>query len=78
LLLQTRELINAGLREREIASALKSHPFVVQKLMGQGRNFSLPQLEDIYHMLLEIDEAIKTGQTEGNVALDTLVAALTV
>ncbi|HBX68150.1 MAG TPA: DNA polymerase III subunit delta [Chloroflexi bacterium] len=78
LLLQTRELIDAGNREQEIASTLKIHPFVVQKLMGQVRNFSLPQLETIYHKLLEIDEAIKTGQTEGDVALETLVAALTV
>jgi DNA polymerase-3 subunit delta len=77
LLLLTRELLDAGLRDTDIASAIKSPPFVVRKLMGQVRNFSLPQLEAIYHKLLDIDEAIKTGQTEGDVALDTLVAALT-
>ena len=76
LLLLTRELLDAGYRETEIASAIKSPPFVVRKLTGQVRNFSLTQLEIIYHKLLEIDEAIKTGQTEGDVALDTLVAAL--
>ncbi len=76
LLLMTRELLDTGYRETEIASAIKSPPFVVRKLLGQVRNFSLPQLEDIYHKLLEIDEGIKTGKTEGDVALDTLVAAL--
>lgn len=76
LLLMTRELLDSGYRDTEIASAIKSPPFVVRKLMGQVRNFSLPQLEAIYHKLLEIDEGIKTGKTEGDVALDTLVAAL--
>ncbi len=76
LLLLTRELLDNGTRETEIASAIKSHPFVVRKLMGQVRNFSLPQLETIHHKLLDIDEAIKTGKTDGDVALDTFVAAL--
>lgn len=78
LLLLTRELLEAGYREQDIAAALKMHPFVVQKLIGQVRNFTLPLLESIYHKLLEIDESIKTGQTDGDVALDTLVAALTI
>jgi DNA polymerase-3 subunit delta len=77
LLLLTRELLDAGYRDTDIATAIKSPPFVVRKLMGQVQNFSLPRLEAIYHKLLDIDEAIKTGQTEGDVALDTLVAALT-
>lgn len=76
MLLLTRSMLDAGSRETEIASALKTPPFVVRKLMGQVRNFSLPQLEAIYHKLLDIDEAIKTGKTEGDVALDMLVTAL--
>jgi DNA polymerase-3 subunit delta len=76
LLLLTRDLLDAGYRDTEIASAIKSPPFVVRKLMGQVRNFTLPQLEDIYRKLLDIDEAIKTGKTDGDVALDIFVAAL--
>jgi DNA polymerase-3 subunit delta len=76
LLLLTRELLDGGHHESEIAAALKTPPFVVRKLIGQVRNFSLPQLEEIYHKLLDIDEAIKTGKTDGDVALDILVAAL--
>jgi DNA polymerase-3 subunit delta len=77
LLLLTRELLDSGHREQEIASILKSPPFVVRKLIGQVRSFSLAQLEIIYHKLLDIDEAIKTGRIDGDVALDTFVAALT-
>jgi len=78
LLLLTRELLDAGYREQAIAAELKISGFVVRKLLPQVRNFSLPQLEAVYRKLLEVDEAIKTGQTEGDVALDTLFAALTV
>lgn len=77
LLLLTRELLDAGNREADIASALKTPGFVARKLVGQVRSFSLPQLEAIFHKLLDIDEAIKTGQIDGDVALDTLIAALT-
>jgi DNA polymerase-3 subunit delta len=77
LLLLTRELLDSGHSQAEIASAIKLPPFVARKLIGQVRNFSLPQLETIYHKLLELDEAIKTGKMDGDVALDTFVAALT-
>lgn len=78
LLLLTRELLDAGQREAEIAKTLKTHPFVVGKLMGQVRNFTLETLDDIYHKLLEVDVSIKTGQIEADVALDTLITALTI
>jgi DNA polymerase III subunit delta len=77
LLLLTRELVDAGYREGDIARELKTYAFVVRKLIPQARNFSTETLEDIYQRLLDIDEAIKTGQIEGDVALDTLVTALT-
>ncbi|MCJ7701681.1 MAG: DNA polymerase III subunit delta, partial [Anaerolineales bacterium] len=77
LLLLTRELLDTGHREAEIAKQLKTHPFVVRKLSGQVRNFSLAALETIYRKLLEVDVAIKTGQTEAVVALDTLITVLT-
>ncbi|MBU1661001.1 MAG: DNA polymerase III subunit delta [Chloroflexi bacterium] len=77
LLLLTRELLDSGFREAEIARKLKTYPFVARKLIGQTRNFSIEALEDIYHKLLDLDEAMKTGQIEGETALDTLMAALT-
>ncbi|MBC8506698.1 MAG: DNA polymerase III subunit delta [Anaerolineales bacterium] len=77
LLLLTREMIDMGYQENEIARELKTFPFVVRKLIPQTRNFSMETLEDIYRRLLDIDENIKTGKIEGDVALDTLVTALT-
>jgi len=77
LLLQTRELIDSGYREADIAKQLGAHPFVVGKLMGQVRNFDQAQLEMIYHVLLDLDLAMKTGLTDPEVGLDVLVASLT-
>jgi DNA polymerase-3 subunit delta len=78
LLILTRELLNAGYREAEITRQLKTYPFVIRKLIGQVRNFSMESLEAIYHQLLEIDEGIKTGQMEWEVALDSFITSLTI
>jgi DNA polymerase-3 subunit delta len=51
--------------------------FVADKAARQAIQFSLPELEAVYHRLLEIDEALKTSQVEGDIALDTLVASFT-
>jgi len=77
LLLLTRELLDAGNREAEIAKQLKTYPFVARKLIGQVRHFSLKSLEEIFRKLLEVDEAIKTGQVPAEVVLDTLITSLT-
>ena len=76
LLLQTRELIDAGAREDEVAKTLGLHPFPAGKVYRQAQKFSLPALEAIYHKLLAMDESYKSGKIEGLVALDTLVAEL--
>ena len=77
LLLQAREVMDGGGRPAEIAQALKIHSFVAQKLSAQARHFDLQALEMIYHRLLEIDNAIKTGQVEDEQALETFIAAIT-
>lgn len=78
LLIQTRELLDAGYRQDDIARELKTHRFVIGKIIHQARNFSQSALEMIYRELLEIDQAIKTGQMEGDIALETFIARLSV
>jgi DNA polymerase-3 subunit delta len=77
LLLLAREVLDSGGREAEVTRELGIHPYVAGKISAQARRFTLPVLETIYRRLLDIDEAVKTGQIEGDVALDTLVPALT-
>jgi DNA polymerase III subunit delta len=76
LLLQARELQDSGASTIGIQKALALHEFVAQKVTNQARRFSLPDLESIYHKLLEIDEKSKTSQVPLDLALDTLVVEL--
>jgi DNA polymerase-3 subunit delta len=77
LLLLAREVLDAGGNERDVARLVKIHPYVAGKVTAQGRQFSIQTLEAVYHRLLDIDEAVKTGQMDSGLALDTLVAAFT-
>jgi DNA polymerase-3 subunit delta len=76
LLLLAKEVIEGGGRKEEVTRVLGIHPYVAEKLTSQARHFSLPALEAVYRRLLEIDEMIKTGRMEGDVALDAFVAEL--
>jgi len=76
LLLQARELMDRNQSPAEIAPHLRVLPFIANKICSQGRKFSSPDLEGIYHHLLQLDEAIKTGKMSGELALQTLVVEL--
>jgi DNA polymerase-3 subunit delta len=76
ILLRIKELLGKGTLAADIRALLGLHPFVVEKMMKQAPNFSIAQLEDIYHRLLEIDEAVKTGGMEPQLALDVFVTEL--
>ncbi|HEX7975490.1 MAG TPA: DNA polymerase III subunit delta [Anaerolineales bacterium] len=77
LLLLAREVLDRGGQVGDVAQKLKIPPFIAEKMVAQARRFTRPALESIFHRLLEMDEAVKTSQISGDLALDTLVAALT-
>ncbi|RMH01240.1 MAG: DNA polymerase III subunit delta [Chloroflexi bacterium] len=77
LLIQVKELAQEGERPSAIASALKLHNFVAEKLFRQAQQFSMAQLEQIYRHLLDVDVAVKTGRNDMETALNLLVAGLT-
>jgi len=77
LLIQVKEMVDAGSRPPAISQRLKMHSFVAGKLHQQSAQFSLPQLEQIYRHLLDVDVAVKTGRNDMVTALNLLVAALT-
>jgi DNA polymerase-3 subunit delta len=78
LLIQVKELADAGYRPQGISRELKLHSFVVGKLFQQARGFSQRELEQIYRRLLDVDVDVKTGQDDMQTALHLLVANLTV
>ncbi|HET6845449.1 MAG TPA: DNA polymerase III subunit delta [Anaerolineales bacterium] len=77
LMLLAREVLDAGGGVPEAMKALRSAEYPAKKAVAAARHFNMPRLEQIYHRLLEIDEAAKTGGMPLDVALDVLVAEQT-
>ena len=50
--------------------------FVLRKAMEQAEKYSLARLKEVYHRLLEADLSIKTGEFDGELALNLLIAEL--
>jgi DNA polymerase III delta subunit len=66
-----------SISKNEISKLTNIHPFVVQKILPQLKNFSLSGLQRIYQNLQEIDEGIKTGKMEdARFELDLLLTKL--
>lgn len=77
LLIQVKDEADRGAKPPAISKAVKIHSFVAGKLYRQCQQFSLPQLEQIYGHLLEMDVGVKTGRVDMVTSLNLLVAALT-
>jgi len=73
LMIQVKELSPQFPAVSALAHALHQSPYPIRKILAQSHNYSMKQLHTIYHKLLEVDVAIKTGQTEATLALDTLI-----
>jgi DNA polymerase-3 subunit delta len=76
LLVEVKALKAQGASSRDVAKALKLHPFPAGKLYRQATHFTAFQLEKVYRYLSETDVEIKTGSIEPELALDLLVAGL--
>jgi DNA polymerase-3 subunit delta len=76
LLILAREYLNSGGTPKQIGKAIGVHPYVGEKLGQQVSKFTLDQLEQIYHYLLETDIGIKTGKVDDMLALDLLIAGI--
>jgi len=79
-LILAREILDEGGGRDEIVRGLKlfSNAWLADRLIPQARRFMMHDLRRIYHRLLEVDEAVKSSQMTGDLALETLVASLTV
>jgi len=78
LILSVKDLVQEkGLGLDEIRRELRiSREFIVRKLLRQAEWFSVGELERIQRRMLDIDQAIKTGQIEGHLALELLVVEI--
>jgi DNA polymerase-3 subunit delta len=83
VLLLARDVLDRGGRVDEVVSELTRYPnlkiksYPARLAAEQARRMDRIELERIYRQLLRIDEAIKTGQMDGSVALESFVAGFT-
>lgn len=61
ILIQVQEMVEKRETQATMIKRLKQHPFVVQTMSRQAKNFSTEKIEQIYKKLLEIDRKVKTG-----------------
>lgn len=76
LLLMVREVQEQGGNDQRIAQEVKQPAWIVRKISPQARRFSRGDLEAIYRNLLDLDLGMKTGQIDGEIALNILVASV--
>jgi DNA polymerase-3 subunit delta len=76
LLTIARDVLDEGGTLPEVTEALGVHPYVAEKSFKQARAFSMETLSAIYHRLLAMDEAAKTGGMPLDASLDMLIMEL--
>jgi DNA polymerase-3 subunit delta len=77
IVFQIKELRNLKKSRGDIQNRLGlTSDFVLRKAWEQAGKYSPARLRAVYHRLLETDLAVKTGQYEGDLALDILIAEL--
>jgi DNA polymerase-3 subunit delta len=77
LLLLAREILDQNGGEGDLTRRLRTHPYVSRKIAHQARHFSQPQLDGIYHRLLDIDSDLKSGVMSGDLNVDLLITEIT-
>lgn len=76
LLTIARDVIDEGGTLPEVTEVLGVHPYVAEKSFKQARAFTMEMLSSIYHSLLSMDEAAKTGGMPLDASLDMLIVEL--
>ena len=72
-ILQVKELMERGTGRNEIASRLKLQPFVAGKIIQQARGFSREQILSCVTLCVEMEEVVKTGQLDDQLAVELLI-----
>ena len=78
LLLQGRELLDEGGNAQQAVKEIAeiNSAFVATKALRQAQRFRQADLERIYHRLLELDTAVKQGETSYELGIDLLIAEM--
>jgi DNA polymerase-3 subunit delta len=78
MLVMAREILDENGTPNDFPNSLKIHPYPARLALESATRYSSYFLDMIYHRLLVLDEAIKTGQMDAELALETLIVQLTI
>ncbi|GAI20318.1 unnamed protein product, partial [marine sediment metagenome] len=77
MIIRVKELRNQAKPNIEIQNKLGlTSEFAFRKTLEQADRYPLERLREVYHKLLEADLSIKTGEYDGELALNILIAEL--
>ncbi len=76
ILIQVKESLQNKMDEKNIASELKLHPFVVKKAVVSNKKFNKNELLNILNKLIRIDYKNKSGKSDLNTELLLFVSSI--
>lgn len=76
LLIMARDMMDSGQHVNDAPDLMGIHPYVAGKVFDQVVRFPMEKLKAVFHRLLLMDEAAKTGQMPLEVALDLFIVEL--
>ncbi|MDO5713588.1 MAG: DNA polymerase III subunit delta [Tissierellia bacterium] len=77
LLIHTKLLLNQGFHTMEIQKQLGLPPFLVKKLIGEQKSFSMEFLREFYDYLATVDIGLKTGQISEYMIMEQIIFRFT-
>lgn len=76
IILQVKERKRQGYTNKQIASSMKIHPYVVTIAEKQGRNFTEAECFKLIDALAETDYVMKTGKMDKRLSLEMLLSKI--
>jgi len=75
-LVQAREILDEGGSTVQVQKEIGVPMFVAQNLERQARRFTMDELVEIYHRLLELDEGMKTSKMTPDLGMNLFIARM--
>ncbi|MFZ5946014.1 MAG: DNA polymerase III subunit delta [Bacillota bacterium] len=73
MIIIAKDLVSQGFSEKQIREKLQVQPFILGKVLGQGRKFTMEQLVEALGTLLEVEVQLKSGGGQPAELMENLV-----
>lgn len=73
MMLQVKDLVNAGIDNSNIAKTLAIAPFLVGKYIAQARSFSIAEIKNALEDFADTEESVKTGRLDDKMGVELII-----